>query len=386
MRSWVVVAAFPVVAALAGQERATEGRSEAEVVFHLPFETGFVATVWQGNDQGPSHQDQYNKFAFDFSLPEGTPVAAAADGAVVFVKEDTRGPTGDWHDNNRVVLKHRDGSFSEYCHLRRDGARVKVGEEVVAGDVIADSGDTGMADQPHLHFTRRRTSAEGPSIACRFEEVAGDGVPLLGQTVVSRNVRVRELPAFRVLDAALELHALCEKLDAVEAALPPLAAARKVVMDSPPSAVRERLARRDRLLASRDELASVRRADVERAHDRGDVERAARLVVFAARDFADTLEGSALKRLASQIERERGYADAVAPLESALKVRKLLSEAVAHEVKLAARTGKAATEARAEARRAYAKALEAASDEQRAALEEHLRRLEERAPAPAGKR
>ena len=51
------------------------------------------------------------------------------------------------------MIEHQDGSFAEYVHIMKDGARVKVGEEVKTGQLIAISGDVGYATGPHLHFS-----------------------------------------------------------------------------------------------------------------------------------------------------------------------------------------------------------------------------------------
>lgn len=52
---------------------------------------------------------------------------------------------------NRIVISHHDGTFAAYAHLKRGSSRVQVGEEVVAGQVIAAVGNTGNSTEPHLH-------------------------------------------------------------------------------------------------------------------------------------------------------------------------------------------------------------------------------------------
>ena len=142
------------------------------VTFHLPFKNGKTFKVWQGNDQGPSHNDDFNRYAWDFSMRVGTPVHAAAGGVVTAVKEDTEGPTGNGGDNNYVKIRHADGSEAQYHHLKKDGAVVKKGQIVLAGDLIAYSGNTGASDAPHLHFGVHKG---GKSISVKFEDVPDDG-------------------------------------------------------------------------------------------------------------------------------------------------------------------------------------------------------------------
>lgn len=52
---------------------------------------------------------------------------------------------------NRVVIRHDDGIYSAYAHLRRGSAKVSVGDRVETGQLIAEVGNTGNTTQPHLH-------------------------------------------------------------------------------------------------------------------------------------------------------------------------------------------------------------------------------------------
>ena len=54
--------------------------------------------------------------------------------------------------NNKIVIKHDDGTFAQYMHLTQNGALVEIGEEISQGDLIGSSGNTGLAGFPHLHF------------------------------------------------------------------------------------------------------------------------------------------------------------------------------------------------------------------------------------------
>jgi len=53
---------------------------------------------------------------------------------------------------NFVAVRHDDGSYGRYYHLKRGGATRAVGDRVDRGDVIAYSGNTGYTGGPHLHF------------------------------------------------------------------------------------------------------------------------------------------------------------------------------------------------------------------------------------------
>ena len=107
-------------------------------------------------DESPAHVGPLIN-SVDFIVPLGTPVKAAAPGLVIEIKDDSRvgGASKDFEpDGNYIEIQHSRGEYSEYEHLQQNSARVKVGERIRAGQIIALSGATGwIADLgPHLHF------------------------------------------------------------------------------------------------------------------------------------------------------------------------------------------------------------------------------------------
>jgi hypothetical protein len=53
---------------------------------------------------------------------------------------------------NHIIQDLGDGHFAAYAHLRPGTLKVKVGDTVHAGDVLAHLGNTGNSSEPHLHF------------------------------------------------------------------------------------------------------------------------------------------------------------------------------------------------------------------------------------------
>ncbi|MDQ6723041.1 MAG: M23 family metallopeptidase [Thermoproteota archaeon] len=93
--------------------------------------------------------------AIDFIAPQKTPVLAAADGEVVYVSDDSSvgGPDPSyWTTTNFITIKHPFGEYSRYDHLEYHSAKVRVGQQVSAGQEIAKVGMTGYTYIPHLHF------------------------------------------------------------------------------------------------------------------------------------------------------------------------------------------------------------------------------------------
>ena len=53
---------------------------------------------------------------------------------------------------NGIFLDHGNGLRTIYCHLKKDSLLVKRGQKVKAGQKIAQVGQSGFAEFPHLHF------------------------------------------------------------------------------------------------------------------------------------------------------------------------------------------------------------------------------------------
>jgi murein DD-endopeptidase MepM/ murein hydrolase activator NlpD len=84
---------------------------------------------------------------FDVACPEGTPVAATASGVVTFAGED---PVY----GNLVIVQHGLTGYSTFYGHNRE-LKVRVGQKLNRGDVIALVGSTGRSSAPHLHYEIR---------------------------------------------------------------------------------------------------------------------------------------------------------------------------------------------------------------------------------------
>jgi murein DD-endopeptidase MepM/ murein hydrolase activator NlpD len=153
--------------------------------YRIPFGGDAPRRLVQGPDGAFSHRGE---IAYDFAMPVGTPVLAAREGRVVEVVDEFRegGKRDDLRDKaNFVSILHPDGTFGRYIHLR-EGAAVKRGQRVAAGELVGSSGDTGYSAQSHLHFDVVRATLDGDveSLPIRFasDDPAGF-VPDVGTVV-----------------------------------------------------------------------------------------------------------------------------------------------------------------------------------------------------------
>lgn len=121
-------------------------------VYDLPFKKGKKFKISQGYFGERSHQ---GKRALDFSMPIGTDVYAAREGVVIKVVDHnvkTCYKKECAKYNNKILIYHQDGTFSTYAHIDTNTAKVKVGDVVEKGQLIAKSGNIGFSSGPHLHF------------------------------------------------------------------------------------------------------------------------------------------------------------------------------------------------------------------------------------------
>lgn len=80
----------------------------------------------------------------DLLAATGTPVLASADGIVVKAVRNGK------REGSSVTIDHKNGYITVYNHL--GSIKVRKGQKVKQGDVIAEVGLTGMSFAPHLHY------------------------------------------------------------------------------------------------------------------------------------------------------------------------------------------------------------------------------------------
>lgn len=83
-------------------------------------------------------------FGIDIAAPRGTEVVAPASGTVTLAESDM------YFECGLVFIDHGLSVTSAYMHL--DSLKVKVGDKVKRGDVIATVGSTGRSTGPHLDW------------------------------------------------------------------------------------------------------------------------------------------------------------------------------------------------------------------------------------------
>ncbi|TVR65587.1 MAG: M23 family metallopeptidase [Gemmatimonadales bacterium] len=104
---------------------------------------GAITSGFSHSRMHPIHHEARPHTGIDISAPTGTPILAAAQGRVTFAgRRAGYGLT--------VIVDHGFGYSTLYAHASE--VKVRAGQEVSRGDVIARVGRSGIATSPHLHY------------------------------------------------------------------------------------------------------------------------------------------------------------------------------------------------------------------------------------------
>ena len=137
--------------------------------YHFPIDLKSITSVQK--DSIAHVGDLIN--SIDYDAPEGTPIYVALDGVVISVKDDsdTGGEDKKYEDDgNYIEILHANDEISEYEHLKQHSAKVKIGDQVKTGDAIAEVGNTGWSECPHLHFMVYPKNLENKTLEIKFTD------------------------------------------------------------------------------------------------------------------------------------------------------------------------------------------------------------------------
>lgn len=168
-------------------EHAVFGPPE-ESPYVLPYPVGSAYKVFQ-TYCGPLSHGKDGQMSIDFLMPMGAVVVAARAGVVRRVIDEHADYGSEF---NAIWIEHDDGTAAFYGHLEERTSRVRVGDRVVPGQVIALCGASGT-ELAHLHFgVSRSWPPRAPDdVPVNFRNCDG---PLDGRGGLQRDVRYRALP------------------------------------------------------------------------------------------------------------------------------------------------------------------------------------------------
>lgn len=139
-------------------DASVSGAQQPAIVIGFPLggprEAGpYLCTQGVGGELTHFYRESYH--AFDLRCHVGTPIIAVADGTITDVHDTTK-VKGCHALNltrwNSIALRVADGYVVEYLHIALGSFRVAVGDNVSAGQILCESGESGFAPEAHLHI------------------------------------------------------------------------------------------------------------------------------------------------------------------------------------------------------------------------------------------
>ncbi|MBN1258960.1 S-layer homology domain-containing protein [Candidatus Peregrinibacteria bacterium] len=135
------------------------GNAEHDVIRNMKIT---YSVVYMGNYELDHQENSGSHLGVDIKIPQGTPVHAVANGKVVKTSTQSSG------FGHHICIEHFDvpdpenpGSLTNLysCYVHLDEVKVSEGQNVLKGEAIGTSGNTGTSTTPHLHFQMDRESA-----------------------------------------------------------------------------------------------------------------------------------------------------------------------------------------------------------------------------------
>lgn len=125
-----------------------------------------LLTAGYGTLMHPFYRTLQSHQGVDYTVPEGSSVFATADGIV----KEVSGRNSTFGQN--IVIDRGNGYLTQYCHL--SASKVRKGQRVRRGDIIALSGNSGLSLSPHLHYEVRYEGMRVDPIHYFFMELTPD--------------------------------------------------------------------------------------------------------------------------------------------------------------------------------------------------------------------
>ena len=110
--------------------------------FIMPVE-GIISGVY-GSQRILNGKPKWPHYGIDIAAKKGTKIKSSATGIVTMAEPDL------YYTGGTIIMDHGHGISTIYSHL--ETLDVKVGDEVLQGDIIGTVGSTGRSTGPHLDF------------------------------------------------------------------------------------------------------------------------------------------------------------------------------------------------------------------------------------------
>jgi len=110
--------------------------------FVMPVK-GIISGVY-GSQRILNGKPKWPHYGIDIAAKKGTKIRSSATGVVTMAEPDL------YYTGGTIIMDHGHGISTIYSHL--ETLKVKVGDEILQGDIIGTVGSTGRSTGPHLDF------------------------------------------------------------------------------------------------------------------------------------------------------------------------------------------------------------------------------------------
>lgn len=128
-------------------------------------------------------------------------IVAHSDGVIVGIRKDVKGFIAGGSYGNYVKIKHEDGYYTLYAHIKYGTIKHKVGDKVKEGETLGFMGNTGTSYGAHLHWEVRNTTdtridptpylnKDLPEVIPPTKYIVGDNVEINGVYVSSTSTEM----------------------------------------------------------------------------------------------------------------------------------------------------------------------------------------------------
>lgn len=149
-------------------------KSKISPVYLVPVPAGTIVEAVLINPisvtkESSSSKNSYVGISFRFDQP--TQIVAPRKGIIADLKMDAQIKGADLtysSQENFIEIYHEDGTFTKLTVLKSGSERVKVGQQVFPGDILADSGGESYSSGYHVRMFNSRTVRENDGFSYQY--------------------------------------------------------------------------------------------------------------------------------------------------------------------------------------------------------------------------
>jgi hypothetical protein len=173
------------------------GKTKIDPVYLIPVPEGTHVKAILNNNIAETLKkkegyETYVGISFIFDKP--TSIVAPRKGVIAEMRMDYMTDKENLNfsaDENYIEIYHEDGTITKLMVLKSGSAKVEVGDQVLPGQVLAESGGDNYQSGPHVRMVNQRTVKDGP------DKLKYTYFPIVFATEKG-NIEIKELSDFKV--------------------------------------------------------------------------------------------------------------------------------------------------------------------------------------------